>query len=227
MQDSGIGIAPEFLPHIFDRFRQADPGTNRIHGGMGLGLSIVRQLVELHGGTVRAESEGEGKGATFTVSLPFVNFGRGPGRAERLPLGGGGHAEITCPPSLQGLRVLAVDDEEDTREMIRAVLEHCKMEVITAGSASEALEAIAKSHPDVLISDLGMPGEDGYALIAKVRALPPERGGQIPAAALTAYVRGEDRVKVLRSGFHLHVSKPLEPNELVAVVANLASRLHE
>lgn len=227
VQDSGIGIAPEFLPHIFDRFRQADPGTNRIHGGMGLGLSIVRQLVELHGGTVRAESEGEGKGATFTVSLPFVNFRRGPERAERLPPGAVGHAEITCPPSLQGLRVLAVDDEADTREMIRAVLEHCKMEVITAASASEALEALAQSHPDVLISDLGMPGEDGYALIAKVRALPAERGGHIPAAALTAYVRAEDRVKVLRSGFQLHVSKPLEPNELVAVVANLAGRLNE
>jgi signal transduction histidine kinase/ActR/RegA family two-component response regulator len=227
VRDSGMGIEPEFLPHIFDRFRQADPGTNRIHGGMGLGLSIVRQLVELHGGTVRAESEGEGKGATFTVSLPFVNFKRGQERTERLPLNAGGQPEISCPPSLQGLRVLAVDDEEDTREMIRAVLEHCKMEVITAASASEALEAISESRPDILLSDLGMPGEDGYSLIAKVRALPAERGGQIPAAALTAYVRAEDRVKVLRSGFQLHVSKPLEPNELVAVVANLAGRRHE
>ncbi|HEY9283618.1 MAG TPA: ATP-binding protein [Pyrinomonadaceae bacterium] len=227
VRDSGMGIAPEFLPHIFDRFRQADPGTNRVHGGMGLGLSIVRQLVELHGGTVRAESGGEGKGATFTVSLPFVNFKKGPGLAEYLPRNASGHPEISCPASLQGLRVLAVDDEEDTREMIRAVLEHCRMEVITAGSASEALEALAESHPDVLISDLGIPGEDGYALIAKVRSLPAERGGQIPAAALTAYVRAEDRVKVLRSGFQLHVSKPIEPNELVAVVANLAGRLHE
>jgi signal transduction histidine kinase/ActR/RegA family two-component response regulator len=227
VRDSGMGIAPEFLPHIFDRFRQADPGTNRVHGGMGLGLSIVRQLVELHGGTVRAESEGEGKGATFTVSLPFVNFRRGPERGERLPLKAVSHAEINCPASLQGLRVLAVDDEADTREMIRAVLEHCKMEVITAGSSSEALEAIAQSRPDVLISDLGMPGEDGYSLIAKVRALPPERGGQIPAAALTAYVRAEDRVKVLYSGFQLHVSKPIEPNELLAVVTNLAGRLNE
>ncbi|MET0645359.1 MAG: ATP-binding protein [Pyrinomonadaceae bacterium] len=226
VQDSGIGIDPEFLPHIFERFRQADPGTNRVHGGMGLGLSIVRQLVELHGGTVRAASAGEGTGATFTVSLPFVNFRRGQERAERLPFSSG-LTEIHCPPGLQGLRVLAVDDEADTREMIRAVLEYCKMEVITAASASEALEALVQSRPDVLLSDLGMPGADGYALIAKVRALPAERGGQIPAAALTAYVRAEDRVKVLRSGFQLHVSKPLEPNELVAVVANLAGRLHQ
>ncbi|MCA1614945.1 MAG: response regulator [Acidobacteria bacterium] len=227
VRDSGIGIDPEFLPHIFDRFRQADPATNRMHGGMGLGLSIVRQLVELHGGTVRAESGGEGKGATFTVSLPFVDFRGGPERAERLPPNAVGHPELDCPPSLQGLRVLAVDDEEDTREMIRAVLEHCKMEVITAASVPEALDAIAKSRPDVLLSDLGMPGEDGYVLIAKVRALPLERGGQIPAAALTAYVRAEDRVRVLSSGYQLHVPKPLEPNELVAVVANLAGRLPE
>jgi CheY-like chemotaxis protein len=193
---------------------------------MGLGLSIVRQLVELHGGTVRAESEGEGKGAAFTVSLPFVDFKGEAGRAERLSPAAG-HLEIDCPPSLQGLRVLVVDDEADTRDMIRAVLEHCKIEVITAGSASEALEAVVQLRPDVLISDLGMPGEDGYSLIAKVRALPAERGGLLPAAALTAYVRAEDRVKVLRSGFQLHVPKPFEPAELVTVVANLAGRLSE
>jgi signal transduction histidine kinase len=226
VRDSGIGIHPEFLPHIFDRFRQADPGTNRLHGGMGLGLSIVRQLVELHGGTVRAESEGEGKGATFVVSLPFVNF-KGAERPERPAIAAGLHLEVKCPPSLQGLRVLVVDDEADAREMIRAVLEHCKMEVITAGSATEALESIINLRPDVLITDLGMPEEDGYTLIAKVRALPPERGGQIPAAALTAYVRGEDRKRVLRAGFQLHVPKPFEPAELVTVVAHLAGRLNE
>ncbi|HEY0170059.1 MAG TPA: ATP-binding protein [Pyrinomonadaceae bacterium] len=226
VRDSGIGIHPEFLPHIFDRFRQADPATNRVHGGMGLGLSIVRQLVELHGGAVRAESEGAGKGVTFVISLPFVSFEGASEGAGRLPLAAG-QLEINCPPSLQGLRVLVVDDEADTLGMIRAVLEHCKMEVITAGSASEALGAIAQLRPDVLLSDLGMPGEDGYALIAGVRALPAERGGRIPAAALTAYVRAEDRAKVLRSGFQLHVPKPFGPQELVAVVANLAGRLNE
>ena len=224
VRDTGIGIAPEFLPHIFDRFRQADPGTNRIHGGMGLGLSIVRQLVELHGGMIRAKSQGEGRGATFTVSLPFVKTEQEPKPAERRPPAAAVRLEIECPPALRGLRVLVVDDEADTRDMLRAVLEHCHAEVITAGSASEALEAIAQLRPDVLISDVGMPGDDGYSLIAKVRALPAERGGRIPAAALTAYVRAEDRVKVLRSGFQLHVPKPVEPAELVTVVAHLAGR---
>jgi len=224
VQDSGIGISPEFLPHVFDRFRQADPGTNRIHGGMGLGLSIVRQLVELHGGTVRAESEGEGKGTTFTVSLPFVTLHEETRRGKR-PAASVAQLELDCPPSLPGLRVLVVDDEADTRDMLRAVLEHCQVEVLTAGSAPEAMEALIHSRPDVLISDLGMPGEDGYALISKVRKLPAESGGRIPAAALTAYVRAEDRVKVLRAGFQLHVPKPIEPAELVAVVANLAGRI--
>jgi signal transduction histidine kinase/ActR/RegA family two-component response regulator len=227
VRDTGIGIEPEFLPHIFDRFRQADPGANRVHGGMGLGLSIVRQLVELHGGSVRAESEGDGKGATFTVSLPFVKAEHEPRPAERRPGAAAARLEIECPPALRGLRVLVVDDEADTRDMLRAVLEHCHAEVFMAGSASEALEAIAHLHPDVLVSDVGMPEEDGYSLIAKVRALPAERGGRIPAAALTAYVRAEDRVRVLRSGFQLHVPKPVEPAELVTVVAHLADRSGE
>jgi len=225
--DTGMGISPDFLPHIFDRFRQANPGTNRIHGGMGLGLSIVRQLVELHGGAIRAESEGEGKGATFVVSLPFVAAEEELRLAERRPATAAARMEIECPPALQGLRVLVVDDEADTRDMLRAVLEYCNAEVITAGSASEALEAISHLRPDVLVSDVGMPEDDGYSLIARVRALPEERGGRIPAAALTAYVRAEDRVKVLRSGFQLHVPKPVEPAELVAVVAHLAQRSGE
>ncbi|HEX8634254.1 MAG TPA: ATP-binding protein [Pyrinomonadaceae bacterium] len=225
VEDSGIGINPDFLPHIFDRFRQADPSANRVHGGMGLGLSIVRQLVDLHGGTVRAESEGEGKGSTFVVSLPTAALKGEPERAERLLHSVNSHIRIDCPASLQGIRVLVVEDEADTRDMLRAVLEHCKIEVITAGSASEALESLVQFRPDVLISDLGMPEDDGYSLIAKVRALPAEQGGQIPAAAITAYVRAEDRTKVLLAGFQLHVPKPIEPAELVAVVANLAGRL--
>ena len=225
VQDSGIGISREFLPHVFDRFRQGDPGTNRIHGGMGLGLSIVRQLVELHGGTARAESEGEGHGTTFVIGLPSVTLKEDRAGAERIRPTAGNILEIDCPPSLQGLRVLVVDDEADTRDMMCAVLEHCRIDVVTARSTSEALEAIAQFRPDVLISDLGMPEEDGFALIAQVRALPAERGGQIPAAALTAYVRAEDRMKVLRSGFQLHVPKPFEPAELVTVVANLAGRV--
>ncbi|HEX8501038.1 MAG TPA: ATP-binding protein [Pyrinomonadaceae bacterium] len=223
VRDSGIGIDREFLPHVFDRFRQADPGTNRVHGGMGLGLSIVRQLVELHGGSVRAESEGEGKGATFAVSLPFVTLHedtRG-GKRPRIAV----NFDIECPPALAGLRVLVVDDEADTRDMLRAVLEQCQVKVTTAATASEALEALAGFRPDVLISDLGMPGDDGYALIARVRELPAERGGQVPAAALTAYVRAEDRVRVLRAGYQLHVPKPVEPTELLTVVANLAGRV--
>jgi signal transduction histidine kinase len=227
VRDSGVGISPDFLPHIFDRFRQANPGTDRAHGGMGLGLSIVRQLVESHGGSVRAESEGEGEGATFVVSLPFVSLREEAGGAKRLAPAAERHMEVDCAPTLQGLRVLVVDDEADTRDLLRAVLERCKIEVFAAGSASEALELLARLHPDVLISDLGMPEEDGFSLIAKVRALPPGRGGRIPAAALTAYVRAEDRMKVLRAGFQLHVPKPIEPAELVTVVANLAGRLNE
>ena len=224
VQDSGIGISREFLPHVFDRFRQGDAGTNRVHGGMGLGLSIVRQLVELHGGTARAESEGEGRGTTFIVSLPFIMQKASPDTEARIRPLASTHLELDCPPSLQGLRVLVVDDEADTREMLRAVLEHCQCDVLAAGSTTEALDAVVRFRPDVLISDLGMPEDDGYTFIAKVRALPPERGGQIPAAALTAYVRAEDRMMVLRSGFQLHVPKPVEPAELVTVVAHLAGR---
>jgi hypothetical protein len=159
------------------------------------------------------------------VSLPFVKTEQEPRPPERRPPAAPPRLELECPPMLQGLRVLVVDDEADTRDMLRAVLEHCHAEVITAGSASEALDAVERLRPDVLITDLGMPEEDGYSLIAKVRELPAERGGQIPAAALTAYVRAEDRVKVLRAGFQLHVPKPIEPAELVTVVANLAGRI--
>jgi PAS domain S-box-containing protein len=225
VRDSGVGISQDFLPYVFDRFRQADAATTRLYGGLGLGLSIVRQLTELHGGTARVESEGEGKGATFIISLPFIAV-----RSEQLepvhmhPPASAQSLPLDCPSRLDGLHVLVVDDEQDTRDLLRAVLEKCGSEVSTAASVTEALGIIEDLRPDVLISDLGMPDEDGYALIAKVRALPAERGGQTPAAALTAYARVEDRLRVLRSGFQIHLPKPVEPVELVTVVANLAGR---
>ncbi len=224
--DTGRGIAAEFLPHVFDRFRQADQTTTRMHGGLGLGLAIVRQLVELHGGSVRVESGGEGRGTSFTVSLPLS-----PPRAGQASDAPGAHsgakgtAELDCPPALAGLRVLVVDDEADTRELLAAVLDSCGAQVIVAASAAEAFAQFERTRPDVLVSDIGMPGEDGYSLLARIRRLPPERGGATPAAALTAYARAEDRMQALRSGFQMHVSKPVEPSELIVVVANLAERV--
>lgn len=225
VSDSGVGIKQEFLPYVFDRFRQADASTTRIHGGLGLGLSIVHQLVDLHGGSVSVRSEGEGQGATFTIVLPFVGVITGPLDTE---------SEYTAPadeiisleglPSLQGLKILVVDDERDTRELICEVLTECGSDVIMSRSAEEAFEAVQKLKPDILISDLGMPEEDGYSLIARIRALPAEQGGKIPAAALTAYARAEDRMRVLRSGFQFHLPKPVDSAELVTVVASLAGR---
>ena len=226
--DSGVGISKEFLPYVFDRFRQADASTTRIHGGLGLGLSIVRQLVDLHGGSVSVHSEGEGKGAAFTITLPFVGVVSNQQEAEAVhPTQGDEIILFEGLPSLHGLKVLVVDDEPDTRELIREVLKECGSEVITSQSAAEALEALEQHKPDILISDLGMPDEDGYSLISKIRALPEDRGGQIPAAALTAYARAEDRMRVLRSGFQFHLPKPVDSAELVTVVASLAGRAYQ
>ena len=227
VSDSGVGINKEFLPYVFDRFRQADGSTTRIHGGLGLGLSIVRQLVDLHGGSVGVESKGEGKGATFTITLPFAGVSSDQKETESPPTHGDEIVTFEDLPSLQGLKVLVVDDEADTRELIREVLKECGSEVMLSRSAEEALEALERYHPDILISDLGMPDEDGYSLISKIRALPPERGGQIPAAALTAYARAEDRMRVLRSGFQFHLPKPVDSAELVTVVASLAGRAYK
>ena len=228
VSDSGVGINKEFLPYVFDRFRQADATTTRLHGGLGLGLSIVHQLVDLHGGTVRVQSEGEGKGATFTITLPFVGVVTTPQEPEAIhPTHSDEVLSFDGLPSLQGLRILVVDDEPDTRDLIQEVLKECGADVITSNSAAEALTAIEEHHPDILISDLGMPDEDGYSLISKIRALPAEQGGLIPAAALTAYARAEDRMRVLRSGFQFHLPKPVDSAELVTVVASLAGRAYK
>jgi PAS domain S-box-containing protein len=226
VSDSGEGIDPEFLPYVFDRFRQADASTTRKRGGLGLGLAIVRHLVELHGGTVSAESEGPGRGATFTVTLPLAATGGQQGgpddsrapRVKRTP------APAECPPSLSGLRVLVVDDEPDTLDFLVAVLESCKVEVTAASSAAEAFRLLREVKPDVLVSDIGMPGEDGYQLIRRVRRLEDGEGGRTPAVALTAYAREADRRKAIRAGFQAHMTKPLEPSELAEVVASLAGR---
>lgn len=227
VSDSGVGISKEFLPHVFDRFRQADASTTRIHGGLGLGLSIVHQLVDLHGGSVAVHSEGEGKGATFTINLPSASIVSNQKKLESAPPA---NPEETTTfdglPSLQGLKVLVVDDEADTRELIAEVLKEVGSEVITCPSVEEALIALEKHKPDILISDLGMPDEDGYSLISKIRALPTEQGGHIPAAALTAYARAEDRMRVLRAGFQFHLPKPVDSAELVTVVASLAGRAY-
>jgi len=228
VSDSGVGISKEFLPYVFDRFRQADASTTRIHGGLGLGLSIVRQLVDLHGGSVSVYSEGEDKGATFTITLPFVGVISNEKEAEPVQsTQSEGVLSFEGLPSLQGLKVLVVDDEADTRELIGEVLKECGSEVITTRSVEEALAALEQHKPDILISDLGMPDEDGYSLIEKIRALPSERGGDIPAAALTAYARAEDRMRVLRSGFQFHLPKPVDSAELVTVVASLAGRAYK
>jgi PAS domain S-box-containing protein len=225
VSDTGAGIAPEFLPHVFDRFRQADMGTTRRYGGMGLGLAIVRHLVELHGGSVSAESAGEGQGSTFTVLLPVAPVYQAEASGERVhPAARDTMPSFDCAERLDGLKVLVIDDEPDTRELLKAGLGQCGAEVTTAGSASEALAAISNGAPDLLISDIGMPEEDGYELIRRVRELPAEGGGKVPAIALTAYARTEDRLHALRAGYEMHVPKPVEMAELVAVAASLARR---
>jgi signal transduction histidine kinase len=218
--DNGRGIQPALLPRMFERFWQADSSATRAEGGLGLGLAVVRHLVELHGGTVRAESAGEGLGATFTVTLPLLSLGKSVDNLEaRSPVGEEGSARS---PRCHGLKVLVVDDDKDTCEILGVVLKKAGAEVRTCLSARQALTAMDSWVPDILVSDIAMPGEDGYTLIRKVRARKTEDGGRVPAVALSAYGRNEDRMKALSAGFQMHVGKPIEPSRLVNVVATVA-----
>ena len=221
--DTGIGIKPEFLPHVFDRFRQADAGTTRRYDGLGLGLAIVKHLAEMHGGTVRAKSPGEGQGATFVLMLPITVVhpeqpGSQPVRPKQLAT-----AEETCQDGvLAGIKVLVLDDEPDARQLLRRVLADCHAEVALAASTAEALELVERFRPDVIVSDIGMSETDGYDFIRRVRAVYTAR--QIPAVALTAFARMEDRKRALLAGFQTHIAKPVDPAELMAAVASLACR---
>jgi PAS domain S-box-containing protein len=219
--DTGKGIAPEFIHRVFDRFTQHESSNSRRTGGLGLGLAIVKHLTELHGGTVTVHSDGENTGSTFVVKLPVV-----PVRASRpeARASAGPSDDMSCPPELAGLKVLVVDDERDARELVQAVLQRAKAVVTLASSAADAFAKIRQQMPDVIVSDIGMPGQDGYVFISQLRALPREGGGRIPAVALTAYARADDRRKALLAGFQNHAAKPIEPQELMIVIANLAGR---
>jgi signal transduction histidine kinase/ActR/RegA family two-component response regulator len=227
VSDTGQGISPDFLPYIFDRFRQADGSITRSVGGLGLGLAIVRQLVELHGGTVHAESPGKGQGATFMVKLPVMAVGGNSIEPERVHPAVGSTVRFDNSLQLDRLRLLIVDDDADMRELLAYTLEAYGAEVIAAADAAEAIAILTSSTAaiNLLISDIGMPDEDGYTLLRRIRALPVEQGGRIPAVALTAYARTQDRTAALLAGFQSHLAKPVEPTELVAVVANLTGRI--
>jgi len=212
VRDTGEGIDPQFLAQVFERFTQADSTTTRRHGGLGIGLAIVRELVALHGGEVRAHSEGRSKGATFQVLLPLAD-------SEAVDPA---HAPTEDAPTLAGISVLVVDDEPDVHQFLRLLLEQRQARVYCASSAQEALEALERYSPDVLLSDIGMPGMNGYELMQRIRALPPERGGTVPAAALTAYARPEDARDALAAGFQRHLVKPVDPEALTRTVRTLA-----
>jgi PAS domain S-box-containing protein len=219
VSDSGIGIRPDFLPYVFERFQQAESQTTRRFGGLGLGLAIVKQLVQLHGGHVRAESAGDGKGATFTLEIPITG-GRTVAAPAEAPVAR--HADSS---SLSGVAVLVVEDDADTRDLLRRLLEEQQANVLVAASAREAMDVLGTGRPDVLVSDIGLPDVDGYELMKRIRARPPAQGGLIPAIALTAYARSEDRTKALRAGYQAHIAKPVEPAELVASIASFADLL--
>jgi CheY-like chemotaxis protein len=221
--DTGQGISPYFLPHVFERFRQAHDATQR-HGGLGLGLAIVRQLVELHGGTVHAASDGEGRGTTFTVRLPISAGKAQAGQAAAL----GERRRVVSAaspmprlPRLDALHILVVDDNADGRTLTSLVLTEAGASVTAVASVREALQALEVERPDVLVSDIGLPDEDGYSLVRQIRQHETEHGGFLPAIALTGYARAEDRARILAAGFQAHVPKPVEPVELTAAIATI------
>lgn len=215
VSDTGMGIDPEFLPHVFDQFRQADSSSTRSYGGLGLGLAIVKQLAELHGGTVSAHSPGQGRGSTFKVTLPRSAAGIG-APAPPPPLNG--HFPSRAHPDLSGLRVLVVDDDWDAVEVVRLMLEECKARVISARSGLEALRSLENNSADILVSDISMPEMDGFELIREIRRM----GKSLPAIAVTAFARPEDRDRALNAGFNIHVAKPVEPDQLLSVIRTLA-----
>ncbi len=221
--DSGIGIGAEFLPHVFEPFRQSVEGSMRRHGGLGLGLSIVRHIVEMHGGEITAYSEGLDRGSRFMVKFPLLATAVEGGPARRHPIARDTLADIQLG-RLDGIRVLVVDDEPSASEALMVLFSSCGAEARVAGSAVQALAVFEAWQPDVVVSDIAMPGEDGYSLIRKIRLRSTERGGRVPAVALTAYAKIEDRVTILSAGFQMYLSKPSDPNELVAVVSSLAKR---
>lgn len=217
VKDNGEGIAPDFLPYVFDPFRQADMSAARAHAGLGLGLAIVRQLVSQHGGTITAQSDGPGKGATFRVVLPLALTRPDPDHPGRDGLG----------PSLAGIAVLVIEDDEDSRDVLMKVLELAGASVTAVRSAPAALASLSEFVPSVVLCDVGLPGIDGLSFVESLRALPPERGGRVPAAALTAYAGPADRLQALQAGFQMHLAKPLEPSDVVAAVATLAGQRSE
>ena len=220
--DTGAGIAPDFLPHVFERFRQGTVGDTRLQGGLGLGLAIVRHIVELHGGSVDARSEGVGRGAEFVVTLPLAGGGADStppptGRLQTAP-------EVGASQRLATLRVLVVDDDADSVELLAAMLRRHGAEILSATSAATALEAVTQQRPDVLVSDLAMPGRDGLDMIRSLRQLDEPSGGRTPALALTAFAAPKDRTRALAAGFDMYASKPVELEEIVLSVASLARR---
>jgi CheY-like chemotaxis protein len=226
VEDTGPGLDPALLPYIFQPFRQGDASSTRLHGGLGLGLAIAQRLTELHGGTIEAANRRDGNGACFTVRLPIMSVApiravsgvsdrRNPRAEKDVPL--------AAAPSLHGLKILVVDDDPDAREVLASVLSSRGADVVTAASGEEALPLVQGHHPDVLVCDIEMPGEDGYGVLRRIRQLPLRDGGRTPAAALTAYASTEDRMRALTAGFQMHLPKPVQPAELVTVVASLAA----